>query len=350
MSTLEPISVRADAPAVLELPPAHLELTWRPLQETDADALFALVQAVEEADAPAQRESHDEVVELFEGAWKDLHRDSLGGFDASGALRAYGLVEVRPGDARTVRAFLRGGVHPQWRGRGLGRAVSAWLEGRGRQKLVETGKELPARLAVFVDEAARDQRRLWAAAGFSPVRWYTGMRRDLAAPLPDAPVPDGVRIVPWSAELDDAVRRAHNEAFADHWGSEPQTPETWRHDAHFRPAWSFVALAEGGQPGDDHAPDAPVVAGYLLSGAYEQDWEPLGYTCGSTELLGVRRPWRGTGLGSALLRHAMEAYRADDMQYATLGVDTANPTGAHGLYVRLGYEPTQGQVLYSVEL
>lgn len=365
MSTLEPISVRADAPAVLELPPAHLELTWRPLQPADARELFALVQAVEEADAPAQRESFDEVVELFEGEWKDLHRDSIGGFDATGTLRAYGLVEVRPGDARTVRAFLRGGVHPRWRGRGLGRAVSAWLEGRGRQKLVEAGKELPARLAVFVDEGARDQRRLWAAAGFSPVRWYTGMRRDLAAPLPEAPVPAGVRIVPWSPELDDAVRLAHNETFADHWGSEPQTPETWRHDAHFRPAWSFVALTD--PTTDDAVPDdavddavgdgppgladaAPVVAGYLMSGVYEQDWEPLGYTCASTELLGVRRAWRGTGLGSALLRHAMEAYRAAGLEYATLGVDTANPSGAHGLYTRLGYEPTQGQVLYSVEL
>ncbi len=343
MSTLEPIAVRADAPEVLELPPAHLELVWRPLQAADAPALFALIQAIDEADAAPQRESLEEVVDLFEGAWKDMHRDSIVGVDAGGTPRAYGIVEVRPGDTHTVRAFLRGGVHPQWRGRGLGRAVSAWVEGRGRQKLVEAGKELPARLGVFVDEAARDQRRLWAAAGFSPVRWYTDMRRDLAAPLPDVPEPAGVRIVGWTPELDDAVRLAHNEAFADHWGSEPHTVETWRHDSHFMPTWSFVALADG-----EDGP--PAVAGYLLSGRYEQDWEPLGYTCGYTELLGVRRPWRGGGLASALLHRAMAAYRADGMQYASLGVDTANPTGAHGLYGRLGYEATHGQVLYSVEL
>lgn len=339
MSTLEPIAVRADAPTVLDLPPAHLELTWRPLQLADAPALHALLQAIEEADAAPQRESYDEVVDLFKGAWKDPHRDSLVGLDADGVPRAYGIVEVRPGDTATVRAFLRGGVHPRWRGRGLGRAVVTWLEGRGRQKLVEAGKDLPARLAVYVDEAARDQRRLWAAAGFSPIRWYTDMRRDLAAPLPEAAPPAGVRVVGWTPELDDAVRVAHNETFSDHWGSEPQTPETWEHDSHFVPSWSFVALTE-----DDE------VAGYLVSGRYEQDWEPLGYTCGYTELLGVRRAWRGTGLASALLRRAMEAYRADGMEYASLGVDTANPSGAHGLYERLGYEATHGQVLYSVEL
>lgn len=356
MSTLEPIAVRADPPTVLETPPAHLELSWRPLTASDAPALHALLQAVEDADATPQRESYEEVVELFEGEWKDVPRDSLGGFDADGALRAYGFVEVRPGDTSTVRAFLRGGVHPRWRGRGIGRALVAWLEGRGRQKLAEAGKELPARLAVFVDEAARDHRRLWAAAGFSPIRWYTDMRRDLAAPLPDAADPAGVRVVPWSPELDEAVRVAHNETFADHWGSEPHTPESWRHDSHFMPSWSFVALAQ--EPGDPENPegtagagtDGPVVAGYLVSGRYEQDWEPLGYTTGYTELLGVRRPWRGTGLASALLRHAMTAYRADGMQYASLGVDTDNPSGAHGLYARLGYERTHGQVLYSVEL
>lgn len=343
MSTIEPIAERVDAPGVLDLPPAHLELAWRPLQLRDAANLHALIQAIEEADATPERQSAQETAEMLEGSWKDIQLDTLGGFDETGALRAYGFVEVRPGDTRTMRAFLTGGVHPGWRGRGIGRAVLAWMEGRGRQKLAASGKDLPARLATFVDERARDHRRLFAAAGFSPVRWYTDMRRDLAAPLPAVDLPDGIRIVPWTAELDDAVRVAHNEAFADHWGSEPQTPETWRHEeAHFVPSWSFVAL--------DETSDPPQVAGYALSGRYELDWPVLGYTCGYTKILGVRVPWRGRGLATGLLTRVMAAYRADGMEYACLGVDTANPSGAHGLYEKLGYEPTHGQVMYSVEL
>lgn len=339
----EPIALRAAPPAGLEAPGAHLELTWRPLVPADAADLFALIQAVEDADGAHQRSSADEVGEMFIGEWRDFARDSLGGFDAGGTLRAYGLVEVRPGDARTIRAFLSGAVHPQWRGRGIGRSLLAWTEGRGRQKLAESGKDLPARLAVFLAEDARDQRRLYAAAGFSPIRWYTTMRRDLALPLPDVVPPPEVRIVPWSAQLDADVMAAHNDAFADHWGSEPHTAESWRHhESHFAPTWSFVALVGEGS--------ATEVVGYLVSGRYEQDWPVQGYTSGHTELLGVVRPWRGRRIAVALLARAMAAYREGGIQYATLGVDTANPTGAHGLYTSIGYEPVHGEVLYSVEL
>ncbi|WP_250445448.1 GNAT family N-acetyltransferase [Actinotalea sp. C106] len=343
MSSREPLAVRADPPAVLEHPPVHLELRWRPLTPADASALFTLVRAVETVEAAPRRHSEAEVSDLLVGEWKDLERDSLGGFDDSGTLRAYALVEVRPGDLRTVRAFLRGGVDPVWRGRGIGRAVLAWMEGRGRQKLAESGKDLPARLAVYVDEGARDQRRLYAAAGFSPVRWYTAMRRDLRAPLPAVDLPAELQIVGWTTDLDDGVREAHNDAFIDHWGSEPHTPETWhRPEPHAAPAWSFVAL--------DHSGGGPQVAGYLISGRYEHDWPLLGYSYGETELLGVRAPWRGRGLAPALLARAMLAYREDGIQYACLTVDTDNPSGAHELYRRLGFEATHGEVLYSVEL
>ncbi len=335
--TTEPIAVRADPPVALDLPPAHLELTWRALHAGDTAALHTLLTAVEEADESPARTSLPEVEEMFADEWRDMQRDSLGGFDGDGALRAYAIVAVRPGDSRTIRAFLQGGVHPSWRGRGIGRAVLAWLEGRGRQKLAESGKDVPARLAVFVDEHARDNRRLYAAAGFSPVRWYTQMRRDLADPLPDV-APEGVSIEPWRPDLDEAVRVAHNEAFADHWGSEPRSADDWKHGPHFVPAWSFVAVA-GGE-----------VVGYTLSGRYEADFPVVGYSFGYSELLGVRREWRGRRVAVALLARAMAAFRADGMQYAVLGVDTANPTGAHGLYERLGYQAVHGEVLYSVEI
>ena len=342
---LEPIAVRADAPVVLDLPPTHLELTWRPLHIRDADALYTLLSVIEEVDRVPERTSRELAREVFVGTWKDLHRDSLGGFDHEGTLRAYAFVEVRPGDVHVVRAFLTGGVHPQWRGRGLGRAVLSWLEGRGRQKLVETGKERPARLAAFVQESARDQRRLYAAAGFSPIRWYTSMRRDLALPIPSIRTPAGVRIVRWSAELDEATRKVHNTAFGDHWGSEPQTVESWRHDPHhFAPSWSFLALDADADAAE------PTVVGYALSGRYEQDWDAQGFRSGYTDDLGVLPQWRGRGLAGVLLARTMNAYKRSRMQYAGLDVDNANPTGAYGLYERWGYASTHGSVLYSVEL
>lgn len=342
MSTHEPLAVRADPPLVLDVPPAHLELTWRPLQLRDATSLHALLQAVEVADRSHGRTSYEEVVELLSSPSTDLATDSLCGLDDSGTIRAYALVEQPPGET-VLCALLRGAVHPRWRGRGIGRAVLTWMEGRGRQRLAASGTDLPARLAVMVEEQARDHRSLYAAGGFSPIRWYTHLRRDLAAPLPSAPLPDDLRVVAWDDALDDQVRLAHNEAFADHWGTQPATPESWtHHDAHFAPGWSFVA--------QEVSSGTPEVAGYVISGRHPQDWDVLGYTCGYTEILGVRRAWRSRGVAANLLVAAMEAYRADGMQYACLRVDSANPTGACKLYERLGYEAHHGYVMYSVEI
>lgn len=340
-TSLAPIAVRAAAPAQPPLPPDELGLTWRALVPDDAPQLFALVAAVEEADALPFRRSLEEVVEMFDGDWKDHARDTLAGVDGEGVMRAYAQASTAPGDETLVRAFLVGGVHPDWRGRGVGRAVVAWLVGRGRQLLAESGKDVPGRLTAYLEDAAPAHARVYAHAGFTPIRYYSEMRRPLRDGVPDIVDVPGVRIVPWAPELDEATRVAHNEAFADHWGSQPRSAEAWAHGrSMFAPSWSFVAV-------DDATGE---VAGYLLSGRYEHDWAVAGYPSGYTELLGVRRAWRGRGLGVALLTAAMRAYAADGMHYAELGVDTANPSGAHGLYASLGYEVFQGSTMWTIEI
>lgn len=341
-TTLPPLAVRAAAPATLPEPdPAATGLTWRPLTRDDVPALAALMARVEEADAQPYRTSEVEVGEGFDGDWKDPVRDSRVGLDADGVPRAWISADAPPGDVRVIRVYLGGGVDPAWRGRGIGRALVAWATARARQKLAESGKDAPGRIAAFIEDHRADALALHAAAGFAPIRYFTDMRRDLAQPLPEVGPLDGIRIVPWSEDLDDAVRLAHNEAFADHWGSEPRTPESWRVGrAMFAPQWSHVAV-------DDATGE---VAGYTVSGRYEHDWAHAGYTSGYTELLGVRRAWRGRGLAPALLTAAMRSFIADGMQYAELDVDTENPSGAHGLYARLGYEVTHGAVMCTIEV
>jgi len=337
---LRPIAERAAPPQGPPLPPESLGLSWRALTAADAPALAELCASIEAADDAPYRTTLDETLERFEGDWKRPALDTLAGFDAEGRMAAYAQVTTNPGDAGAVRVFLDGGVRPDARGRGVGRALVAWMDGRARQLLASSGKELPARLVVYLEDAHEGARALFAAAGFTPARYYTDMRRPLAD-LPTASPVEGVTVAPWTPELDDAVRRAHNEAFADHWGSEPLTAEAWalRSRTH-APSWSRVAL-------DDATGE---VAGYLVSARYEQDWPVVGYTFGYTSLLGVRRPWRGRGIAVALLASAMAAYRQDGMEFARLDVDTANPSGAHGLYSSLGYEVDHGSVMYTIEI
>lgn len=341
---LRPPGDRESAPASLPAPPALEGISWRGLDRLDLPALAALVAACEEHDDPPYRTSEEELAEdLFDGSACDPDVNTIAGVTADGALVAYARVRALPGHEVNVRVFLGGGVHPEVRRRGVGTGLVAWQVARARQLLAELHPQVPARIATYVEDGMGDQEALLRRAGFEPRRYYTELRRDLALPIPATTIAASLRVEPWTQELDDQVRQAHNEAFADHWDAEPQTPEAWQEgNSHFAPEWSFVVM--------DRSTDRVRIAGYLLSGRYEQDWPAFGYTVGYTDLLGVRREWRGRRVATALLTTAMRAYAADGMQYAALGVDTESRTGAFGLYEGLGYVPTRGSVLWSIEV
>lgn len=327
-------------------------LTWRPLGVADVPAWARLEAAIEEADRPAERYTADDLEdELVKGSWKDPLRDSAVGVDADGELRAAGLVQSRPGDRRTIRARCFGGVHPRWRRQGVGTALLAWQLSRAQEQIAAAravrpdGDTVPARVLLHADEHLDDRARLATRLGFSAVRYYVDMLRPLsvegAPAVPDRPLGGGLELRPFSAELDEPVRRAHNEAFAEHWGSEPRSAEDWSvwttGHRDFRGDWSFVVL-----DGDD-------VAGYALCAAYEQDWVAQGYTQGWTNILGVRPGWRGRGIAPALLAASMRAFVASGMQYAGLDVDSENASGALGLYERMGYTAQRRSVAYALD-
>ncbi|WP_127127556.1 GNAT family N-acetyltransferase [Georgenia sp. SYP-B2076] len=335
-----PLAERAQVPLTVPVPDGVAGLRWRALGEEDRRGLTALVDRIEEADNPPYRTSAEEVLEYFDTshAWS-----AMGAWDADGVLRAFGFVRIPHGDVTLLRAFCSGGVDPGWRRHGAGSALMDWQVARARTMLVETGKEAPARIVVHVDDGMDTLEALLTARGFSPRRWYMEMRRDLSVPIPQVSLDGQLSIVPWSPDLDDAVRRAHNKAFGEEWGSQPHTIESWQQGrTHFAPSWSFVAL--------DRSSDRARVAGYLISGRYAQDWPALGWSEGYTEMMGVLREWRGRHLATALLTEAMRAYAADGMQYAGLDVDTDNPTGAVPLYAHLGYERTRGSAMYTIEI
>ncbi|MBC3761768.1 GNAT family N-acetyltransferase [Quadrisphaera sp. RL12-1S] len=324
-------------------------VTWRPLREDDLPRWHELTRAVEAADQPAERYTEDDLRdELLAGSWKDPAHRSLAAQDDDGRLLAFGLVDVRPGDVSTVRASLWGGVHPEHRGRGLGRQLLAWQCAVGRQLIAAAPGSAPGELVLHSDERLADRTALARAAGFEVRRYHLVMRRLLtgpdAAPLPEVQLPEGLRLVRWSPELDERVRLAHNEAFADHRGSEPRSSEDWsrwvsgHRDA--RTDWSFVALADA----VDGA-DGPEVAGYTIAFAFEQDWVD-GLKEGWTGLLGTRRAHRRRGVGAALLAASLRAFAEAGMDAAGLDVDRENPSGALGLYERLGYAPHQVEVVW----
>lgn len=344
MTTPQPASdARADPHPPVGVPTPGLGLQWRGLRHEDVPALHALFHRIEEHDNPPYRTTLEETDERYAADWHGVPDNVIGGFDTGGTLIAFGAVSMPPGDVGTLRVNLEGGVAPEHRHRGIGSAVLDWEIARARALIAEAGRASAARLVVHVEDDMPDSVHMLTERGFSPQRYYTELRRDLGKALPEPTLSRPLDLVPWSSELEEQVRLAHNVAFEEHWVSEPQTRETWAQGrAYFVPEWSFIVL--------DRTTDRAQVVGYLMSSRYEQDWPSLGWSEGYIDLLGVRPDWRGRGIATALVGAAMRAYAADGMEYASLGVDTDAPGRVFGLYSRLDFEPTRGSTMYTIEL
>lgn len=326
----EPTSLRdrVVAPADLGLPPSTEALEWRRATAADVDAILEAMRAVDAVDHPHFVTTREEVEDDLGHSYVDLEQDSLLAVDRTGEVIAYGLVVLSPGQETLVRSIFIGGVRPSHRGQGIGRQLLAWQEARALQQFAESEKPLPGWMIVWTDERATRTVSLAERSGFRIVRYFLELRRDLAAPVAARPL-TGFDIVPFTADRSEAVRLARNDAFRDHWGSQPTTQEDWQESvsrAVFRPDLSFLAVAPDGE-----------VAGFVLSEVNEEDFEPQGFTSAYIDLVGVRRAHRGRGVAPALLTRTLEAVAAAGLEQAVLDVDAENPTGALGLYTGVGF-------------
>ena len=133
-----------------------------------------------------------------------------------------------------------------------------------------------------------------------------------------------------------------NAAFADHWGSTPTSEHHWGQMTTgygARLDLSFVALDDDG-----------AVVGHCLCKRFEADDELIGRSDGWVDSLGTLREWRGRGVASGLIAHALHAFAAAGLTHASIGVDSENPTGAARLYRGLGFEPRTRRITYEIAL
>ncbi|KQV26141.1 MULTISPECIES: N-acetyltransferase [unclassified Microcella] len=336
---LPPLRERVPAPLEVRLPDPIDGVTWRPATIDDAPAVTGLLEAMSRRDHPEWSETLAEVVDELSHSWVDLPHDSVLGHDAGGALVAWGLVVEMPEPESLLRIILPGGVHPERRGRGLGRRLLAWQRARAEQRLSRSDSILPAWVLSYAPDRAPEHGRLLERSGFEPARWFTSLVAVLEGADLERTLPEGVRVEPMSAELSERVRLAKNASFADHWGSQPATVEGWTSMLALpsaRPELSRVALV-----GDE-------VVGFVLAEITEDDWERQGFTGCYIGLVGTVRAWRGRGLASALLAEVMRAARDAGLERVVLDVDAENPTGALGVYTRLGFTATSRDVSYRI--
>jgi mycothiol synthase len=313
-------------------------LTARPMSPDDVVPAADLLAAAEAVDDTGMHESAEDLRGFWVNELVDLAEDGLAVTRDAGRLVGYGTVIAPPTFRDAYAVHLEGRVHPEWRTRGIGRAVLGWQLERAARVHAARHPEVPARLSTLVPTTMPSLGALLQRAGFGQDRWFFAMERALT----DLPAPrhvEGVRLVPFSWDRDEEVRRAHNAAFTQHYGSSERDEATWRvmftGQHAFRPDLSVLVLEDG------------AVVGYVLAYVYESDAAATGTRETYFGQIGVLPRARGRGLSTAAIVEALRVAAANDCRRAALEVDSENVTGALGLYERLGFGTARTHVAWS---
>jgi mycothiol synthase len=296
-------------------------ITTRPLFDEDLEAALALLVLDEEY--LLGRPSTIEVSDLR--AWLgSIERDKdTWLLEEDGRLVAFGWHELN-GEL----GFGVGVVHPEARGRGL----DARLVETAVQRSREAGGTRIHYVALAADVEAPP---LLEGLGFREVRRFYEMAIELDAPPVVPPLPEGLTLETFREESARAFHDALDESFRDHWEHHGRPFEEW---------WEQ----------QKSAPDFDPTLWFLI-----RDGEEVAATArndanrnggGWVGALGVRRPWRGRGLGKALLLHTFAEFYRRGMTKVSLGVDSESPTGATRLYESVGMTVQVEQVVFEKSL
>jgi mycothiol synthase len=308
--------------ARLRRTPAAAGYRVRAATMSDLDEVTAVVVAAETADAGESFTSSEEVC----NDWTSLARFEL-------ARDSWVVVDEERRRHRTVgyawlwdeieHVQLIGSlyVHPDARGRGLEEVLLDRLEARAREHAAGSGGE--ALFGTYTEPRNAERLRLFAAHGFRKTREFDRMFVDLDDLEERPQVPAGIELRPFRPGVDDAaVHAALEEGFEEHFWNAPMTLDEWRaiamKDRRHDPGLWLVAW------------DGDEVVGASVSLVHRES------ETGYVDSLAVRKPWRGRGIGTALLKGSFVLFRERGCRRAMLGVDRENITPAVRLYEGAG--------------
>jgi mycothiol synthase len=312
----------------------------RPLAPGDAGEWAALLTAIQAADGDDEYTSEQDLRERFDDPERDFAAGSVAVYDGR-TMVGYGTLIGR-GVADPVNLMLYlGGVHPSYRGRGLGRDLLDWAEHAAVLPHNQRFPGCPLSLGTGCLSSNTAAIALYEQRGYQPARWFHEMVRDLSAVIPPPVIPAGIRIAAYQPDMAEHALLIRNESFRDHWGSTETTPQHWAHflaSAAFRPGFSFLAYAES-EP-----------LGMLIARESEAYHAQTGRRDLHIALVGTRAAGRKRGIATALLLTTMSAARADGYDRASLDVDSDSLTGAVRLYEHVGFTVASTWISYRKQL
>ncbi|HEX8596974.1 MAG TPA: GNAT family N-acetyltransferase [Chloroflexia bacterium] len=309
--------------------------------ESDLPGMVEVLDACRSADKESQVTTLEELQRQYANPKNsDLQKDVVI-VEAGGKLIGYNRLmwwkEVQ--DGSYVYSHW-GFVHPDWRGRGIGRALFHRAETRIREIAAEHPVEAPKFLDTGCDDSVAGLTEMIKSEGYQPIRhWYDMVRPNLND-IPDIPLPEGIEVRPTNRADREQMHKiwaAEVEAFKDHWGADETEEadfERWGSEGKFAPELWMVAW-EGEE-----------VVG-MVRNFIDYEWNArTGIKRGWTENISVRRPWRKKRIAKALIARSLHLLKLLGLKEAALGVDTENPSGALQLYQGMGYEVVKSGTSY----
>ncbi|MEV0069278.1 MULTISPECIES: GNAT family N-acetyltransferase [unclassified Amycolatopsis] len=317
-------------------------LTWQPLTRDDAQAAADLLNAMETVDRIGENYTAQDTLQELVDPYADLERASLAAFDGD-VMVGYMKIRYKRFAEDVHRVFLDGGVHPDHRRRGIGTALVE--AGVAAAKTLHALHHPALRLAIDVHKAGHiaGLAELLGPQGFAPVRHFQHMEHPLGAALPEAEIPDGLRIEQWSADNDEDFRVTRNEAYADNWIPAPVPADNWKNkiaNHTLRPEASFLLR---------DAADGTAV-GMLVANHWEGDAAVTGVRDVHFMNIGTIPAYRNRGVAGALIGHALRAAAEHGFHRASVNADSASPAGPSGIFARAGFTSKRPYVRWALEV
>ena len=230
------------------------------------------------------------------------------------------------------------GVLPEYRRRGVGKALA--------QKAIESLKERGMEIAETALDSTREVCiRLFEDLGFRLIRSSSFMKMSLDKipfNIGENREVDMRKLDVTSEEDIILLNNLENECFKEHFNYRPSQIEETRHWLLENPwlQWQayFFAELEGKS------------VGYISIGIdekYNREKETLS---GWINDIGVLKPFRRRGIGTALMLKGLNELKNKGLENALLYVDDENPTKAIKLYEKIGFKIVKKTQIYQKKL
>lgn len=301
------------------------------LQGRDEEVWLEMVNA-------AYREYDDfrpSTIEDMEKAEKSPNFDPTGRFIAEWKGEPVGCVNAYVDKKRKEKkGFIRTlAVIPEFRRRGIGKTLV--------EKAIESLRERGMKsVETWTEEDRVACKSLFGSFEFQLIRVFSNMRMSLKTIPSDIGEHKEVKIGVMQMNMDDIklLNWLLNETFKEHFDYRPETVEETKYFVETRPwcditEYFFVYLD-----------DKPV--GHVGVGIDTKFIEHKGMKRGWIMTIGVLKPLRIKGIGTALMLHGLKFLKSKGMNEAELGVDDSNPTKAIELYKKVGFKVVKKDLTY----